>query len=553
MAHDIYKLTEEGKKFIKNVCSKAPAGTLLGGTNGPLPYSKPEVNKTWTANVEGVTTNEELGEELISLFEKYAKKYNLDASILAAQAYAESGYKVWNYAPNSDASGLGQFTMQTIYEVIVLNNSYGGVEGFTNAEIEKITNGLAQPEVATSYNPRETVNVVAKENRETLHQNIIDNLEIMVKAQARYMRYIANNSDNLASAALFGYSRGPAYATTTYSKTVQNCITAKSDAYAQEGLNYVTKIFAILGQPSNNDIIKDSRNDLRKGFKPDGYSFGYEKNKYEGGEDRLFNLLDEFDSFGANVSESDDYGIVLDNVENLSIAKQTKYPYKLIYFPEDQYKSGPENKITNKIQIVLHHTVSGPSVQGDVYYWENNGEKVATAFLVSRLGEIYQLYNSEFWGIHLFLNNDPFVKMENEYGANYDNIPLFRQNMEKQTIGIEIDSWGGLTQKSDGTWVNAYNGDVSVDDVQLYDGGFRGYKGFEKYTQIQIDAVGALLRSLKEKYSNISLKYNDDMWDFSPNAMNRQEGVWTHVSYREDKSDCHPQPELITMLQSLGD
>ena len=29
--------------------------------------------------------------------------------------------------------------------------------------------------------------------------------------------------------------------------------------------------------------------------------------------------------------------------------------------------------------------------------------------------------------------------------------------------------------------------------------------------------------------------------------------VFTHVSYREDKSDCHPQPDLIEMLKSMKD
>ena len=173
MERKIYELTNDGKKFIRNVCSSAAADSLLSGTNGPLPYSKPETNKTWTANIAGVATNFDLGEKLIELFETYGKKYNLDANILAAQAYAESGYKVWNYASNSDASGIGQFVMQTIYGVIVSKSQYSGVEGFTNAEIEKITNGLDQPDVVTSYNPKETVNTVAKENRPILHQNVL--------------------------------------------------------------------------------------------------------------------------------------------------------------------------------------------------------------------------------------------------------------------------------------------------------------------------------------------------------------------------------------------
>ena len=50
---------------------------------------------------------------------------------------------------------------------------------------------------------------------------------------------------------------------------------------------------------------------------------------------------------------------------------------------------------------------------------------------------------------------------------------------------------------------------------------------------------------------NIPLEYNQDMWDVSINALKGAPGIWTHVSYRSDKSDCHPQPELIEMLQSF--
>jgi hypothetical protein len=42
------------------------------------------------------------------------------------------------------------------------------------------------------------------------------------------------------------------------------------------------------------------------------------------------------------------------------------------------------------------------------------------------------------------------------------------------------------------------------------------------------------------------------MWDVSKNALSGKPGIYTHVSYRKDKSDCVPQPELITALQSLS-
>jgi hypothetical protein len=41
------------------------------------------------------------------------------------------------------------------------------------------------------------------------------------------------------------------------------------------------------------------------------------------------------------------------------------------------------------------------------------------------------------------------------------------------------------------------------------------------------------------------------MFEFSSDAIDGKPGVWTHVSFRKDKSDCHPQPELIDMLKTI--
>ena len=171
--------------------------------------------------------------------------------------------------------------------------------------------------------------------------------------------------------------------------------------------------------------------------------------------------------------------------------------------------------------------------------------------------------------------------------------------LNQQSIGIEIDSWGGLKQGNDGNWYptimldkdrqskEPLKGAEPVTNVTLYNDktgfplGFRGFYGFETYTQTQIDATEDLIRSLvylsnphKEplkygKFPSIQLKFNEDIWDvdygddnitpsspngapnISKNAMNGESGVWTHVSYRADKSDCHPQPELIAMLRKL--
>ena len=74
---------------------------------------------------------------------------------------------------------------------------------------------------------------------------------------------------------------------------------------------------------------------------------------------------------------------------------------------------------------------------------------------------------------------------------------------------------------------------------------------YEKYTDAQIKTVGELLLLWRNKYG-IPLNYKDYMFDFSSSASELgTPGVWTHCSFRRDKTDCHPQTELIEMLKAL--
>jgi N-acetyl-anhydromuramyl-L-alanine amidase AmpD len=207
-------------------------------------------------------------------------------------------------------------------------------------------------------------------------------------------------------------------------------------------------------------------------------------------------------------------------------------------FPEDQYFK----EQTNKKQIVLHHTVSGQGTEGDIAWWRQTVERIGTAIIVGWDGKIYQCFSTKFWAHHL--------------GTHAVN----NKALNQASIGIEIDAWGGLVRyknlwypaKWDATLKqNVANTAVKpIQNVQIYDQGFKGFYGFEKYTDAQIKAVRELLVFWNERFG-IPLTYNSDMWALNTKALSGTPGVWTHVSFREDKSDCHPQPELIQMLQSL--
>lgn len=209
-----------------------------------------------------------------------------------------------------------------------------------------------------------------------------------------------------------------------------------------------------------------------------------------------------------------------------------------VEFPDDQYF----REETKKTQVVLHHTVSGQSVEGDIAWWRSTADRVGTAIIIGWDGKIYQTFSSIYWGHHLG------VKANNNKALNMGS------------IGVEIDSWGGLI-KYKGFWYpakwdeklkkNVANTSVvAIKNVQEYKEGYRGYYGFEKYTNAQIESLRKLLVFWNEKY-NIPLDYNSDMFDVSQDALSGKAGIWSHTSFRSDKSDVTPQPELIEMLKNL--
>ena len=217
-----------------------------------------------------------------------------------------------------------------------------------------------------------------------------------------------------------------------------------------------------------------------------------------------------------------------------------------IDFPNNQFF----DEVVEKKQIYLHHTVSGNNANAVANWWKSNPEKVAVAMIIGKDGTIYQLYESNKWAYHLGLQLPTFQ----ENGVTF-------QWLDKISIGIEILNWGGLVKDTTGKWYPAGWDSVNkksiplincgeIQEVQEYPNGFRGYFGFEKYSSAQIESVRKLLCYWNERY-NIPLDYNCDMWDISKKALSGNPVIFTHVSVRKDKSDCHPQQELIEMLKGL--
>ena len=140
-------------------------------------------------------------------------------------------------------------------------------------------------------------------------------------------------------------------------------------------------------------------------------------------------------------------------------------------------------EIHPKKQVVLHHTVSGDGITGDLKTWEK-WRTVSTGFIIDRDGTINQLFSSKYWSHHLKAGNS---------------------TLDKQSISIELDNWGGLTKGDgslkqfgkrrdgspnmirikEGKYYATYGNSVHC-PVTHYPNGFRGYNYFESYTDQQL-------------------------------------------------------------------
>lgn len=251
------KLTDKGIKFIRSKCNGDGNGLLSGSNSYPLKFSSDMVGTIYTANAvynkKPITSNGELGEALINWISTYSNDYDLDANIIAAQLFNESGYKLWAFPKpkeNSSAQGISQFLSSTIYDVIIANRGITGNDSriFSEEEINKITKDLSEPRQLSSYKyiNSNSDQSIAKLNRNQLFQNCMDNPDLLIKAQCRYMKSISTKAANNAASTLFGYNQGPSIVERTVTLTLKNGNSILDSERYKNGLKYIKNIFTLL-------------------------------------------------------------------------------------------------------------------------------------------------------------------------------------------------------------------------------------------------------------------------------------------------------------------
>lgn len=198
---------------------------------------------------------------------------------------------------------------------------------------------------------------------------------------------------------------------------------------------------------------------------------------------------------------------------------------------------------TPKNQIVIHHTVSGEGVRNDIAHWARDPQRISTHVIIDRKGVIHQLYSSKFWSHHLGVKSRIF----HEQGLRGISNNL---ELNQHSVSIELDSYGGL-KKIGEKYYTVYGNTIPASKVHAYKKTYRGFDYYEKYTPQQLNALKDILEFWVKRYK-ISPKYSDKIWEVYKPALRGDSGIFTHTSYRSDKSDCHPQPELISTLKNLG-
>jgi hypothetical protein len=122
--------------------------------------------------------------------------------------------------------------------------------------------------------------------------------------------------------------------------------------------------------------------------------------------------------------------------------------------------------------------------------------------------------------------------------------------LDKHAIAIEICNWGPI-EKINGKFYNYVDREIPADQVTELETPYKGHKYYHRYTDAQIESTRQLLLYWRDTYG-IDLTYREeDMWTISTQALKGEQGVYTHNSYRKDKSDIYPCPRMIAMLKSL--
>lgn len=197
-----------------------------------------------------------------------------------------------------------------------------------------------------------------------------------------------------------------------------------------------------------------------------------------------------------------------------------------------------------KNQIVLHHSAGWDNARGMFEHWQKDGQRaVATSIGITDDGTIVRGYEEKFWAHHIG-------------SIEWNNVAL-----NQQSVAVEICNFGSLIKKGDKyvTWVNEFGTkgtSVTIPENKVIALDYKGYKFYEIYTDKEIQSLKKWVLVMSLRW-NIDLTYNHaDMFpglrQTSKKALSGANGMFTHNSFIDWKTDISPQPKIIEMLKSLA-
>ena len=190
---------------------------------------------------------------------------------------------------------------------------------------------------------------------------------------------------------------------------------------------------------------------------------------------------------------------------------------------------------TVKKSICLHFTVG--YIKSDTSSLSTKDNHVSVSYVVDRCGRIYEMFPDTEWSYHLG---------SGAVGGN--------GAMSKQSIGIEISNYGPLKLSGENL-VDAYKNEYcKVSETEFYyKQSYRGYEYFASMTNVQVDAVAALVKYLGRKH-DIPMNFKPDDAPFASDAEALAfRGVFYHTNVRKDKFDWPFGPSLKAVISACSD
>jgi N-acetylmuramoyl-L-alanine amidase len=138
--------------------------------------------------------------------------------------------------------------------------------------------------------------------------------------------------------------------------------------------------------------------------------------------------------------------------------------------------------------LVMHYTASGGTAEGDANHFANQPRNGVSAHIIlGREGEIFQ--------------SVPFTNIAHHAGQSSWR---GRAQCNSYSIGIEIDNWGILTRREDGTyrsWTNTVVDPSNVIKARHKNSSAEAY--WETYPPKQIDVLVKLTEAILKAYPSI--------------------------------------------------